>query len=277
MNFKDSFKSVVKKIFFLDKKSNLNLVYIHGFSANKDDHPMLKTEAQSCGYKVYSFDLPAHGINKGKTNIKNVNFDMLVKFCVKQIKKMNLKHFVLFGHSMGGALATVIAGEGFFKEQLRGLILEAPLNKGTTVRSWYSLMEAIRLIKEKRTNQKKNGGVVSYIKELREEKKDYMPLLYNIISPNTINRVQDSIKKIDVKTLLLVASKDIFIPCRDTSANYSKYIKNLEVHTIKNAGHLINIDQPNEFYKYFDQFLNEINNPSTKEIKKASKQAKANG
>lgn len=241
------------------KKTTKNLIYIHGFSANKNDHPILKQHVESCGYNFYSFDLLAHGKNKNKQDIKDVKFDTLVHYCVIKIKELKLDNFVLFGHSMGGAIVSVIAGSKYFKKELQGIILESPHNKKALLRSKFAIDSAINIIKETRLADDKEPSVTAYLTELKK-KKEYLPLLLNILRPTTLAKIQGGIKNINVKTLLLVANKDIYIPYRDTRENYSENVDDLEVHVIKGAGHCISIDKPNDFYKYFDNFLLEIAN-----------------
>ena len=232
-----------------------NLVYIHGFSANKDDHPLLLNKLKSENYQFYNFDLPAHGSLKDKYNIDEVKFDMLVKYCVEKIKSFNLDSFILFGHSMGGAISTTIAGEKHFEKEMTGLILEAPLNKKTVTRSVSSYREALNNIKHITKKNKLSEAIKDYFTSVKDSKKDYMSLLFNILSRSSLLRIQDAITNIDVPTLLLTADCDVYIPCKDTAVNYSNYIDDLETHIIKGSGHCISIDQPKEFYKYFIGFL----------------------
>ncbi|MDE6477359.1 MAG: alpha/beta hydrolase [Mycoplasmoidaceae bacterium] len=240
------------------KKQTKNLIYIHGFSASKNDHPELKKHVEACGYNFYSFDLPAHGTNKKNFKIEDVDLNFLVDFCVTKIKSFNLSEFIIMGHSMGGSITTIIAGEQYFKKELKAIVLEAPHNKRVVMRSLYSTKKAIQTIKEILTKQNKTPTLATYLKEMKSEKNDYLPLLFNILNLPALNRIQAALESISVPTLLLLGNKDIYIPLRDTRENYSDHLDDLEIHVIKGAGHCISIDQPKEFYKYFDAYLERI-------------------
>ncbi len=239
-------------------KQTNNFIYIHGFSASKDDHPELKKHVEACGYNFYSFDLPAHGANKKSFKIEDVDLNFLVDYCVTKIKSFELDSFVIMGHSMGGSITTIIAGEQYFQKELKAIVLEAPHNKRVVMRSLYSTKKAIQTIKEILTEQKKAPKLTTYLKEMKSEKDDYLPLLFNILNLPALNRIQAALESIKVPTLLLLGNKDIYIPLRDTRENYSDHLDDLEIHVIKGAGHCISIDQPKEFYKYFDAYLERI-------------------
>ncbi len=236
-------------------KSKKNLIYIHGFSANKLDHPMLAKAVKKAGYKFYTFDLPGHGSLKDLYDIEDITFDFLVKYVIEQIKKLNLPSFVIMGHSMGGGLTSVLAGEKAFGNKLKGIILEAPHNKRVVNRSFSSIRNTITLIKEEMTRKLLKPKLTHYFRDMAEQKEEYSSLLLNILNISSLNRIQNGIDKIDVPALLLLGEKDIYIPLTDTYENYMSNVDDLEVHIIHNAAHCVSVDQPNLFYKYFTQFL----------------------
>ncbi len=236
-------------------KSKKNLIYIHGFSASKLDHPLLAKAVKKAGYKFYSFDLPGHGSLRDVYDVNNLTFNFVVKYVIEEIKKLNLPSFIIMGHSMGGALTSILAGEKVFKDKLKGIILEAPHNNTVVYRSFGSIKNAISLIKNEMTRKLMKPKLSLFLKNMADQKKEYWSFLMNILTISSLNRIQNAISKIDVPTLLLLGEKDIYIPLTDTYENYMSNVDDLEVHIIHNAAHCISIDDPKLFYKYIIQFL----------------------
>ena len=67
-------------------------------------------------------------------------------------------------------------------------------------------------------------------------------------------------KKINVPTLIMVGELDSLTP-PSMAMDIMKEIKNSSIKIIPNAGHLINIEEPEIFNKNLLSFLNNINKP----------------
>lgn len=98
------------------------VLIIHGFAGSTCDEEefanYLRLETK---YDVYQFTLPGH-----ERKIKNVKYEEWIKASEDMLNKLinnNYKKIYLIGHSMGGVIATYLAGK---YEEVKKLILAAP-------------------------------------------------------------------------------------------------------------------------------------------------------
>src|SRR5207244_2707110 len=93
------------------------------------------TELAERGYAVYAFDLRGHGLSEGhRVWIDSFEdyLDDLDVFVARVRARESDKPLFLFGHSMGGAIATLYTLER--KPPLRGLLLSGPaLKRGSDI------------------------------------------------------------------------------------------------------------------------------------------------
>lgn len=106
-SFKYSPKSLIGKSKQLTKKiagNPTNLIFFHGI-ATPFQH--LETFISICaekGYTVYGFNLPGHGATPALTWASGFNWDWVVGLTESYINQLQLKDFILTGHSMGGGV-----------------------------------------------------------------------------------------------------------------------------------------------------------------------------
>ncbi|MBI3547418.1 MAG: alpha/beta hydrolase [Elusimicrobia bacterium] len=124
-----------------------DVIYIHGFADQLDNHPMLFEELTKAGFRVISFDLPGHGENKGiQSDLGLYSFPSLASLVVEVEKRTREdagRPLFIAGWSTGGLLAVRMAQMESFKGSGRavsGLILYAP---GVSVHlfvGWYGFV-----------------------------------------------------------------------------------------------------------------------------------------
>jgi len=105
-----------------------DFIIIHGALEHSGRYEELATILAKYGYHVYMLDLTGYGRSEGKRGhihkFDDYLIDLLNFYAFLQMHK-NMQIPFLFGHSMGGLLATLFSVWG--KCQVRGLILSAPL------------------------------------------------------------------------------------------------------------------------------------------------------
>jgi len=253
------------KYFFHNKKNQLicnDIIYIHGYSASKNDHDRFKKIIEKKGYKFHSFDLPGHGERKNKDNPEDINFENFLKTIKDYINNLNLKKFIIFGHSMGGALTMAIYPE--FANKIHAVILEDPHNPSIFRHSLEDIKKSINVLKDNyfKKDKKNKETKVSFLKiakDFYESKSGYYKLLLNIVSPSSIKLMNEGAEQIFVPTLLVMGENDPVIPLNPTINFMMKKIDNLKVNVIKNARHVPSNQCPKEFDKVILDFLNKIN------------------
>lgn len=96
------------------------ILFIHGFSAREEDNIYFLEYLKRKKVDVNTFILPGHLENK----VEKISYDKWLEASEEELKKLmeQKKSVILIGHSMGGAIATILAS----KYKVKKLVLIAP-------------------------------------------------------------------------------------------------------------------------------------------------------
>jgi esterase/lipase len=144
--------------------------FIHGFSAKKEDNEyFLKYLEKKKDIKVKTFILPGHS----EHGVKKITYDKWLEKSEEELLKVlkTSKSVVIVGHSMGGAIATVLAA----KYDIEKLVLISPAFKvGSTIQN----KEDIKNYFKDKNKEYGTGfeGIIKkiftvYLKDIKEVKK----------------------------------------------------------------------------------------------------------
>lgn len=111
------------------KEKRGTILFIHGFCVDYNYFVCDQKIAEH--YDYYALNLPGHGPKNKVQPIKQAmkasfNFDYMSDYVIKFIEKMKLNKINLIGHSMGGAISSLVATK--IPEKIRKLILVSPMN-----------------------------------------------------------------------------------------------------------------------------------------------------
>lgn len=227
-----------------------NLVYIHGFASNSQANSAIIKYCHENNIKYWAIDLPCHGINALDFHTR-LSIDSFAQIVFNFIVENKIKKPIIMGHSMGGAIAIILASM-LPKDEIECLILLAPLNR--SIRNFH--------IKEwKDTYNTYFKSISSDLKEKLNswDKKTIMKLTLlakNLVSNKTLEMIDFFYKQNKVKTLILIGEEDVVIPEYE-SLTYLKLNANdhSEIKLIKKAGHSLYKDNEKDFIKEVDKFL----------------------
>lgn len=107
-------------------KTPYSLVYIHGFSASKDEGaPVHRKIADSLGMNLFLCRLPAHGLND-KDAFTKLRANDMIATAAQAIEAGHLigEKVIVMGTSTGGTLALIQAAQ---RDDIEALVLYAPL------------------------------------------------------------------------------------------------------------------------------------------------------
>jgi len=229
------------------------VLMLHGWWRDMSDFGGI-TEKLKQKYRIIRVDLPGFGgteIPKGKV----WNLDDYTSFVKSFIEKINIKPFVLVGHSFGGR---IILKDQFEAEKI--VLISAA---GVKAKKWRkSLFMALAKI----------GDLVSYVPPLLFVRQKLKNKFYKTIGSDYLESghmkevfkavVEEDLSllasKIAIPTLLIWGKKDMVTPLED-GEKLSKLIKNSKFEIIPLTGHFSFIDKPDEVVGLIDGFVSPLN------------------
>lgn len=230
------------------------LVFVHGAGST---HEVWQAQQQHFEdkAKVIIPDLPGHGNSSGN------GYDSIDKYAdliINLIKDLNIDEFVLIGHSMGGAVAQNIALR--YPEFLSSLVLIAT---GARLRVAPQVFKAIE------SDYKQYIALASSFSMAGSTNKQIRSVFENILthsSPQSAYSdflacdkfdIMDKINTIKTKTLIIVGDNDMMTPVK-----YAMYlnqkINGSELKIIKDAGHMVMMEKPQEVNIAIERFVSFI-------------------
>lgn len=257
------------------------LVFIHGAWAS---HKWWKWQipAFSRDHLVLSFDLRGHG--QSSPLPQNYSLSGFVKDLSILLKKIEIEGAVLIGWSLGGIIALEYYLQ--FPQKIKALVListksqrQPPLKR----QIWWAYLRArLNLMinlsaprkydrdakifpdeKDRLENELKQFIPLPLYQEvygwIKDDLKNYSPRNYLEIAQNLWNWEisQEKLKNISVPTLILVGEKDKITP-PPFSEFLHQQIPNSQLIIVKDAGHLLPLEQPEEVNAYIFHFLKSI-------------------
>lgn len=227
----------------LDVKNTL--VFLHGWGSNA---LVFKNVFEKCDSFI-ALDLPGFGKSDFPETAWNVS-DYAI-FFRNFLEKLEIKNPILAGHSFGGSIAikhnvkcgaskkNILIGTSGFRKRPKKLLL---YKVGAKIFKIVFSFPGLNLLKNKaREKFYESIGSADYINsgKLKETYK-------KIISED----LSDDMKKVSAETILIWGENDAETPLED-GKKINNLIKNSKLFVIKNAGHYVFFDQPEEFNKIF--------------------------
>lgn len=248
-------------------RSGTPIVLIHGFPLAQT---MWKSQSKmlSRAYRVITYDVRGHGhsdLGDGQYSI-----DLFVDDLIGLLDFLKIPTAILCGLSMGGYIA--LRAVERHPDRMIGLILCDTKSEADSTEAKTKRAEAMRLVKEK--------GVEAYaqifIKSVLDEntiqtKPKTVAFVLDLIRNNssvgicgTLAALAErsdttaALPKINRPTLILVGENDRVTPPAAAEA-MAKAIVGAQLHRIPRAGHLSNLENPEEFNKQVLTFLQQRN------------------
>lgn len=242
-----------KKIYyqFKEKEEKNAIIFIHGSGENSIVWKGQLNDL-NLNYNLIAIDLPSHAESD---DFPELSLDLYVDVIKKLVDFLHLKKIVLCGHSLGGA----IVQEYFFKNQkeVSALIL---CGTGARLRVSPMILNSLKNNYQEFLNGLPMGAF--YRKTSKEIKKT---LVIEIAKTNPEVTfadfkicdnfdVMDKVASINVPCLIVCGNEDKLTPIK-----YSQYfkdkIKDSKLVVIKDAGHMVMLEKPNEVNKAIEEFI----------------------
>jgi len=231
------------------------ILFIHGAGGNANSW-FYQTEGLKSQSEVVAVDLPGHGkasVSKGCTSIEEYRDSVHSALSSSGIDKC-----YIVGHSMGGAIAMTFALT--FPDKVKGIVL---VGTGAKLKVFPQILEGIMKDKEKTLSSiieyavSKNAPA-SLKKGCFDEMMKCNPeVIYGDFLACDRFNAMETLNTIDVPTLIVCGTEDALTPPK-----YSIYlhqnIKESRLVLIKDAGHMVMMEKPDEVNNAIIDFISSI-------------------
>jgi len=248
-------------------QSNKTVLLVHGLFASADQWRGMMCPVANAGYRVIALDLPGYGKSLDFP-IQTYQLTTQVALLHDFVQALNLQQINIAGNSMGGAIAALYTEK--YPDSINSLafIGSAEGFGESTAKVKYLLQ------------QKQNPFIPRTVTELQTELKllfyypPKLPLtIQNAIVKNnvanyatqeqiynTVMQYTKCLKHFTTKkpTLILWGASDKLFPIQQAFAIHLQLAKSQLVF-IKQAGHVVMMDQPQKAAALYVQFLNGLN------------------
>jgi 2-succinyl-6-hydroxy-2,4-cyclohexadiene-1-carboxylate synthase len=248
------------------------ILFLHGFTGNAEDWLPFFNKLNGNVFPL-ALDLPGHGKS---LNLEDEYYELenIDKVILEIIEKLNFKKIILAGYSMGGRAAYQFAVK--HPQSLSGLIIESAtpglsenefrnerwqsdlsladeiVEKGVDwfVEYWFSLpiFNSLRNIGKEKLERTKEIRKLNNPRELSKALKGG--------SQGKVNHVWDKLDRINFPLLLIDGEDDKKYRFLDTLV--LKEVPTAERKTVKDAGHNIHLEKPEEFIILVNSFIDKV-------------------
>jgi len=252
--------------YFDEGQGKIAIVFIHGFPFDKSmwELQLITLRDQ---FRVIAYDVRGHGntlANANEFSIPQFTDDLFAFLSQLEIEKS-----IICGLSMGGYIA--LHAVELYPDKIKGLVLSDTQCDADTEEARGKRMKAIELIRNDGLEQYTSDSVKNlFAPSSLENQKDKVDFIRNTIlktPPDNIcktlmalaNRKEKCsvLEKIKMPVLILVGEEDKVTPLT-AAKKMNNLIKGATLHIIKKAGHLSNLENPEEFNGHLKTFLKSI-------------------
>lgn len=220
-------------------QQRLPLVLVHGAGGNLYHWPSHLRRLPD--HDVYALDLPGHGRSQGPGRSTIGDYAEVVH---DWAAALDLRRFVLAGHSMGGAIAQTFALR--YPHRLAGLIL---VGTGARLRVHPAILQRIQTDKEGVARQ-----LVEWVHGGRARAAQKRQYLRHVLAVETNVMLGDwqacdgfdimsQLANIHVPTLIIAGTQDQMTPVK-YGRYLAEHLPEADLTIIEGAGHMMMLEQP---------------------------------
>lgn len=240
------------------------VIFIHGFPFDKSTwHDQMEFLKKS--HRVIAYDI--RGFGKSTPGKEKASIALFAEDLINFMDAMKIKKAVVCGFSMGGY--TLLNAVSQHQDRFRAIILSDTQCIADTVEQIKKREQTIRDINAGRVNDFAAGFIGNvFCAETQATKKDIIEEIRAIIlatAPLSIiagltamaerKEMCSVLSKITIPTLIMCGKQDVVtVPAQ--SEFLKENITGSKLHIIDYAGHMTNLEQPDDFNKHLAEFIN---------------------
>lgn len=227
--------------------SKKTLVFIHGWGVSSEIWKPLYYFLQN-DFEIYTLDLPGFG----KTPIeKAMTLKDYADFVRDFLKNNNITNPIIVGHSFGGAVATKFAL--LYPDKISKLILVGAAAIRQPRRKMIFVKKAADILKPLLPEKIRK----LILKLLKYDKTDYAQIESPELKETFKNVIKEDLQPhfhlIKTPTLVIWGEKDAITPLEEGKI-IAENIPGAKFAIVKNTGHFLFLEKPNEFIKLIKNF-----------------------
>jgi len=244
-------------------EGSIPIIFLHGYPFDKTMWQGQLGFLQSY-YRLISCDI--RGFGKSKDENSSLNIDLFANDLAQFMDKLSINKAIICGLSMGGFIALNAMKK--FPERFEGLILCDTQCIADTAEVKEKRYKTIEKIKSEGVTSFNEGFIKSvFAKDSFDNKKELVKNLHNVVFSNSEHIITmgltalaersetcSTLDEITIPTLIICGREDEVTPLAQSEFMNEK-IKGSILHVIDNAGHVSNLEQPDEFNKHIIDFL----------------------
>ena len=247
-------------------KSDIPIIFIHGFPFDKSSwQPQMKFLKKT--HRVIAYDI--RGFGASISNDEPESIYLFSNDLVKFMDALAIKKAIVCGLSMGGYI--LLNAVHRFPNRFEAIVLSDTQCIADSEEAKEKRSKAISQIKAEGLKKFADTFIANvFCQNSLDNKKELVEEIRNIIlkTPQrtvigTLEALAQrsemcaSLHEISVPTLILCGNEDIVTPPIQAELLYGK-ILNSSLHIIQNAGHLANLEQPEQFNKHLTSFISSL-------------------
>jgi 3-oxoadipate enol-lactonase len=250
------------------KKNSYTYVFVNALTGNTSAwNGVIGKRVRDAGHGYLTYNFRGQ-INSSFDESINLTSEIIISDLLKLIDHLNLKNIILCGLSIGGLYAAIASLEEI---NVKGLVLINTLRKPSPRLDWINLAMV---------NAAKLGGsalimdmgmpVIASPKFLDKVKtkalnfENYKPLkkndgVFKLMEGSLSANWSFDWSKINIPTLVMTGHLDKMFRIPEDIEELVKKIKNSRTIELPNCGHLIPLEEPEEFSEHIINFANNLN------------------
>ncbi|WP_435353080.1 alpha/beta fold hydrolase [Emticicia sp. SJ17W-69] len=249
-------------------KGEVPIIFIHGFPFDKSSwQPQIDFLKKR--HRVIAYDI--RGFGASITNDEQESIDLFSNDLVKFMDTLSIKKAIVCGLSMGGYI--LLNAVHRFSDRFEAIILSDTQCIADSEAAKEKRGKSIKQIEAEGLKDFADGFIKNvFCQNSLDNKKELVETIKNVIlktSQRTVvgtlaalaqrSEMCASLNQISVPTLIICGKEDSVTPPIQAEFMYGK-ILNSRLQIIENAGHLSNLEQPDEFNKILIDFISSIEN-----------------
>jgi pimeloyl-ACP methyl ester carboxylesterase len=234
-------------------KGGIPVVILHSLAGNSEQWTK-QLESLRKSRRVIALDLPGHG-KSASTPKDGFTVNELSAIIQESIDSLNIKKYYLAGHSMGAAIAAVLAADR--PERTEGLLLLDPAGDSTRMPN-EQVQQYLGAIQSEGYTEFMDGywnHLLAGSKELTRQQ--VMEDLHNTDRKTVINYFKALFVFNPVPYLYKYPGPKmiVYTDSNDMPVSLHNIVKSILSKKIKGTGHWLQMDKPETVNKIFDDFI----------------------